>query len=898
MAVLLFTDMVDSVAVERRSGTEAYSRLLKQHHQLFREALKSVPGGELLNDTGDGILSEFHTAAGAVNAALLFQMLLRDAKWEQEAPRVRVGIHQGQLAEFQMDPAVPGKVVGMPVNIAARVMSLAQAGQILMTRPVYDDARQFVREHPTSRPAAGATPSLRWKAHGSYTFKGSEDSVEIFEVGAAGFAPMKAPPNTEKAQSTALPRSASSVVAVRKRSPVAGAAVTVACGLVLWLTTLGESWVTASYDTLFRFSTRTVTNQVAVILMDNPAFSELSQSREQPWDRSLHTKLLNKLAGDNCPLVVMDIFFGKAGNPPVDNGLAAAMARLSNVVLAAEQSSIAEPHLASVGPTLPQLDFLLAARTNWGVAWIDPDPDLIVRRHWPYPSPGPNPSLPWKVAELCGARLSENAEERWLRYYDPRKAWSSLSYHVALAKGPNYFRDKVVFIGTKPRTPLPDNERDEFRSPHFNWTGETVGGVEVLITSYFNLMNGDWLRRLPPLVEGLLFLVVGAFLGGSLIRFHRRRASVIAAGAALVFIIAGVSLSDVTNYWFPWLILVGGQVPCALAWAWLPGKLEVGLPIMSKPPPVEQPKAEAPKANKTIMLSFPEDPLPDAPEYELLTPHIGKGAFGKVWIARNAIGQWQALKAVYAANFGDNRGPYEAEFKGLQRYKPVSEKHPGLLRIELISRMKPEDYFYYVMELGDAQVPGWERQPSLYKPKDLENMRKQVPERRFPAAECLRIVTLLADALDFLHKQGLTHRDIKPANVIFVNGRPKLADVGLVADIRPLDQMHTMVGTFGYMPPMPEQPGTVQADIYALGMLLFVISTGRDPTAFTDLSTTLMERSGHAEFVPVKSIILKACHPNQAERYQAASEMVNDLRIAGKGMGCDGSGEAADGLNL
>ena len=125
MAVLLFTDMVDSVALERRLGTEAYSRLLKRHHQLLLQVLEQVHGGEVRNDTGDGLLCEFGTAAGAVKTALLFQMLLRETDWETEAPRVRIGIHQGQLAEFQMNTAGPGRLVGMPVNIAARVMSLA-----------------------------------------------------------------------------------------------------------------------------------------------------------------------------------------------------------------------------------------------------------------------------------------------------------------------------------------------------------------------------------------------------------------------------------------------------------------------------------------------------------------------------------------------------------------------------------------------------------------------------------------------------------------------------------------------------------------------------------------------------------------------------------------------------
>src|SRR5437867_8868533 len=104
IAVLLFTDMVDSVALERRLGTESYSRLLKLHHQLFRQALAAVAAGKIQQDTGDGFLSEFTTSADAVKAALLFQMCLRDSKWEIEAPQVRMRLLQGQLPAIRLDP--------------------------------------------------------------------------------------------------------------------------------------------------------------------------------------------------------------------------------------------------------------------------------------------------------------------------------------------------------------------------------------------------------------------------------------------------------------------------------------------------------------------------------------------------------------------------------------------------------------------------------------------------------------------------------------------------------------------------------------------------------------------------------------------------------------------------
>lgn len=655
--------------------------------------------------------------------------------------------------------------------------------------------------------------------------------------------------------------------------PTAGALLVVLVGVALRFLSLGEGFVNASYDHLFRFGSPAPSNQVVVILMDNEAYAEKNQSREQPWDRTLHAELLNKLADDGCRVAVLDIFFRREGDAQTDRALAAAMARVTNLVLAAEQASVSHPGLESIRPTLPLDLFLTAAKTNWGVAWLSPDSDFIVRKHWPDPSPGPYESLPELVAKLAGSELEETPRQRWIRYYDQSSAWISLSYHLALAKAPGYFRNKIVFIGAKPRTPLPDNERDEFRSPHFRWTEETVGGVEVLATVFLNLQHAQWLQRASMGMELVMLIGVGGLLGVGFSRLHCVGLLIASVAVAVGGLLVAVLLFRFSNFWFPWLIVVGGQLPCALLWAVFnpaPSVQTATVPMKTKTIPLDP--------ARTFRLELPEEDLPDAPEYEIVTPEVGKGGFGKVWIVRNAIGQWQALKAVYESNFNGNRGPYEAEFKGIQRYKPVSEKHPGLLRIELVSKMKEEGYFYYVMELGDAQSPGWEKQPHLYRPRDLDFLRKQAFERRLPPAECLRIVTVLAEALNFLHEQGLTHRDIKPSNVIFVNGRPKLADVGLVADIRPVDQVNTLVGTLGYMPPPPEKPGTPQADIYALGMLLYVISTGRDPGAFPDISTALLERSGHAEFMKLNRIVLKACQPFVSERYQTTAEMLRDLK--------------------
>jgi serine/threonine protein kinase len=322
----------------------------------------------------------------------------------------------------------------------------------------------------------------------------------------------------------------------------------------------------------------------------------------------------------------------------------------------------------------------------------------------------------------------------------------------------------------------------------------------------------------------------------------------VAAGFSLTVTLAFVSWSYFSNYWFPWLVIAGGQVPCALAWTWL-SRTRQGAAFQER-----------------------------FPGYTPVGEPFGEGAYGKVWLVRNATGQLQALKEIQRSKF-DVEGPYERELRGIKSYKPVSNQHPGLLHIDHVNCNDPQGYFYYVMELGDALDPDWELKGEPYKPRDLATACSQAATNRMSARECIHISIALLEALDFLHQQGLVHRDIKPSNIIFVGGRPKFADVGLVRESSP---DATWVGTEFYLP--PEAPGTTAADIYALGKLLYVISTGKHPRSFSELSTTLVEKP---EFMRLNEIICKACQPAVDQRYSSAAEMLTALTEAQEELGSD-----------
>lgn len=647
--------------------------------------------------------------------------------------------------------------------------------------------------------------------------------------------------------------------------PGIGAILSALCGLALWATSLGDNWIGASFDSLYRFGTHQSGKDVMLILMDDDSFDQLKQSRSGIWNRSLHTELLSKLADDGCPLVVFDVFFKQADtNAETDRALAAAMRRLSNVVLCARIEAHEHGDFSDARDLLPYELFREAARTNWGVAFLVPDNDHVVRKHWPFPNPDSHQSLTCAAAGIHGTQLDPEPEERWIRYYGRTGTIPWMSYYLAKKQPPGYFKNKTVFIGLKPRNALASSaDDDKFLTSY----GEDAGGVEILATCYLNLTKGDWLRRPDKILEGSMFALFGLAFGGGICLLRWTRALGLSVAAVLLVTIGTACAFHYANYWFPWLIVVGAQIPAPLI-----------LSLYNHSKDTDSPKQ--PNKKKTIVLHFPDELTPAIPNYTLINPPFGEGGFGKVWLARSALGQWQAIKVVYRSNFGDAKS-YEIEFNGLRRYKPVSEEHAGLLRVELVSEQRPEGYFYYVMELGDSKIPGWENEPTLFKPKDLESIRQSFPGQRIPVRECLRISLALLETLAFLHEKNLIHRDIKPSNVIFVKDRPKLADIGLVSEVRPVGQVKTIIGTPGYMPPKEDEPpGTVQADIYAMGMLIYVISTGNNPEAFPKLRASLLANSANSDFLLLNPIILKACQRDIADRYQNARELLLDLKKA------------------
>jgi len=677
------------------------------------------------------------------------------------------------------------------------------------------------------------------------------------------------------------------------RSAAIGATVTAALGL-LFLTPLGSGLIHLSYELPFAFRPPASVTNVVILYLDDDSHIKLNQVKRQRWDRTLHAQTLDRLREWGAKAVVFDVLFEERTTEAQDNALIQAAARHGNVIFG---GSI-EPDIVGGQEIGAHVRAPFTEAFRWGIAETAAE-ERTIRQHYRNQA-FPQPSLAWVALEATVTNPpADRLKPRWVNYYGKPGVITNFSFYLAISNAipPVAVSGKVVFIGERYSVSYTGGlGTDDFRTPYTRWTGRKSPGVEVAATTYLNLLHGDWLNRLPVPYELLLALVCGLAFGAGLVRLRPIPAALVAVGCALLVAAAATWLMWETFVWFPWLIVSGVQLPAALAWSVLAHtkrlqrekeSLEIELAAARFRPPssLERPDRSPTPALESAPVSGPGhdgetvlapsgmrgSPVaapPSIPDHTLIRV-IGKGAYGEVWLARDAIKTFHAVKIVHRHDFKD-AVPFEREFRGIEKFTPISRSHAGFVNVLHVGRHEQGGYFYYIMELGDDEHSGPNIDPEKYESRNLARDLKR--RGRLPPEECVQLAVSLASALEHLHQHQLIHRDIKPSNIIFVRGLPKFADIGLVTDIASQGGDVSYLGTEGYI--APEGPGTAAADVFSLGAVLYEICTGLHPRRFPELPTDVIEEPN---IFPLNRIIVKACEYEVRNRYQSAADLYADL---------------------
>jgi serine/threonine protein kinase len=169
------------------------------------------------------------------------------------------------------------------------------------------------------------------------------------------------------------------------------------------------------------------------------------------------------------------------------------------------------------------------------------------------------------------------------------------------------------------------------------------------------------------------------------------------------------------------------------------------------------------------------------------------------------------------------------------------------------------------------------------------SLQDRLKEAPFPVGEVATFGSQIADALEYAHQRGVVHRDVKPANMLLhADGRLLLSDFGLakiLSSARPATpRNHPDAGTPEYMAPEQINGGSDErSDIYALGVVLYLLLTGRLPFSGST-SAKVMER--HLYRLPaeprrlnpnitpaMQGVVLRALAKHPEDRFQRASEL-------------------------
>ncbi len=262
-----------------------------------------------------------------------------------------------------------------------------------------------------------------------------------------------------------------------------------------------------------------------------------------------------------------------------------------------------------------------------------------------------------------------------------------------------------------------------------------------------------------------------------------------------------------------------------------------------------------------------EQSIPELPDFELLRP-IGRGGFGQVWLAKNrATGQLRAVKVIPLHRLG-TADPAGREIASITRLEEnVRTHHPSLLGIHHVG--KTDQWLFYVMDPADDVTGCSASSDSSYRPATLHSRLQQ---RALLAEECLDYARQLLGGLAALHEAGMVHRDVKPANCLFVGGRLKLADFGLLTEA---STQISRLGTQKYMP--PDGRMDIRADVYAAGLVIYEMITGLPAESFPRLGERAAAMASDQDLGRLNRVVLRGCQPDPAHRFADAGKMLAAL---------------------
>ncbi|MCL4880071.1 MAG: protein kinase [Anaerolineae bacterium] len=258
-----------------------------------------------------------------------------------------------------------------------------------------------------------------------------------------------------------------------------------------------------------------------------------------------------------------------------------------------------------------------------------------------------------------------------------------------------------------------------------------------------------------------------------------------------------------------------------------------------------------------------------------LDEFLGSGGMAAVYKAtRLSDGQRVAVK-VLAGKF-----KVSPDFiKRFEREAMLMESfdHPNILPVYDFGRT--DDLTYLVMAL----LPGG-------------SLKDYLERHRLRLAEMVILLGQIAGALDYAHERGVIHRDLKPSNILMdAEGKPYLADFGIAKfkeESIGLTASGMLIGTPGYMAPEQwrAEPVTAQTDIYAFGVMIFEVLSGRLPF---DAETPFSLMYRHLDEPPpaisrlrgdlpatIDRVLKRAMAKVPEQRYATATSVIEAMEIA------------------